>query len=141
MTPAGEGAYAMKMGEAASFTPGRDAGQALSAGLPLWPSQPARRGTGVKNALAVRPSGTENHAIDRFQGRGRMADTTIKGPASYFPSIEKKYGRPISEWQELVRTHLPAKHMELVAMLKRDHGMGHGHANAVVAHVLASTEG
>lgn len=27
-----------------------------------------------------------------------------KGPASYFPSIEKKYGRPISEWTELIRS-------------------------------------
>jgi hypothetical protein len=62
---------------------------------------------------------------------------SIKGPASYFPSIEKKYGRPISEWQQLVRSRLPAKHMELVAMLKTDHGLGHGHANAIVAHVLA----
>ena len=67
-----------------------------------------------------------------------MADNVVKGPASYFPSIEKKYGRPISEWQALVRQHQPAKHMELVAMLKNDHGFGHGHANAVVAYVLAS---
>lgn len=66
-----------------------------------------------------------------------MVDEAIKGPASYFPSIEKKYGRPIGEWQELVRQHLPAKHMELVAMLKSDHGMGHGHANAIVAYTLA----
>lgn len=62
---------------------------------------------------------------------------TIKGPASYFPSIEKKYGRPISEWQDIVRTNYPAKHMELVAILKNDHGMGHGHANALVAQTLA----
>lgn len=67
-----------------------------------------------------------------------MADEPIKGPASYFPAIEKKYGRSIAEWQELVRKHLPAKHMELVAMLKADHGMGHGHANALVAHTLAA---
>jgi hypothetical protein len=67
-----------------------------------------------------------------------MADEAIKGPASYFPSIEKKYGRPVEEWLALVRKHLPAKHMELVAMLKADHGMGHGHANALVAHVLAA---
>lgn len=66
-----------------------------------------------------------------------MSDGKVKGPASYFPSIEQKYGRPISEWQDLVRAALPAKHMELVAMLKDQHGMGHGHANAIVAYVLA----
>ena len=67
-----------------------------------------------------------------------MTDAPVKGPASYFPSIEKKYGRPIAEWQQLLLKHMPAKHMELVAMLKNDHGMGHGHANALVAHALAA---
>ena len=66
-----------------------------------------------------------------------MSDQPTKGPASYFPSIEKKYGRPIGDWQELVRKALPAKHMDLVAMLKNEHDMGHGHANALVAHTLA----
>lgn len=70
-----------------------------------------------------------------------MADEAIKGPASYFPSIEKKYGQPIAHWQDLIRRHLPAKHMELVTMLKTDHGLGHGHANALVAHVLAEQKG
>ncbi|MDH6269087.1 hypothetical protein M2360_004513 [Rhizobium sp. SG_E_25_P2] len=66
-----------------------------------------------------------------------MTTEKPKGPASYFPSNEKKYGRPIAEWQALVRKHYPAKHMELVAMLKTDHAMGHGHANAIVAQTLA----
>jgi hypothetical protein len=66
-----------------------------------------------------------------------VADEGIKGPASYFPSIEKKYGRAISEWQVLVRKHYPSKHMELVSMPKGEHGMGHGHANAIVAHTLS----
>lgn len=66
-----------------------------------------------------------------------MTDQPAKGPASYFPSIEKKYGRPIAEWKALIRARYPAKHMELVAMLKADHAMGHGHANALVAHTLA----
>ena len=65
-----------------------------------------------------------------------MAES-VKGPASYFPSIEKTYGRPIAEWKALIRAHGPAKHMELVSMLKQDHGLGHGHANALVAHTLA----
>ncbi len=30
-----------------------------------------------------------------------------------------------------------AKHGEMVAMLKNDHEMGHGHANAIVAHYRA----
>ncbi len=66
-----------------------------------------------------------------------MSEEAAKGPASYLPSIEKKYGRPISEWQDMVRQRLPAKHMELVEMLKREHGMGHGPANALVAYTLA----
>jgi hypothetical protein len=70
-----------------------------------------------------------------------MTEAPLKGPASYFPSIEKKYGRPIAEWQAVVRQHFPAKHMELVAMLKQEYGMGHGHANALVAHTLAEDKG
>jgi hypothetical protein len=69
-----------------------------------------------------------------------MMGNAVKGPASYFPSIEKKYGRPISDWEELIRQHLPAKHMEMVAMLKETYGMGHGHANALVAHTLAASQ-
>jgi hypothetical protein len=60
-----------------------------------------------------------------------------KGPASYFPSIEKKYGQPVSHWIKLVQGQKDMKHMELVNWLKSDHGLGHGHANAIVAHVLA----
>ncbi|OAB84333.1 DUF4287 domain-containing protein [Brucella intermedia] len=66
-----------------------------------------------------------------------MTDEPAKGPASYLPSIEKKYGRHLFHWQELVRKGIPAKHMDFVAMLKNEQGMGHGHANAVVAHTLA----
>jgi Domain of unknown function (DUF4287) len=61
----------------------------------------------------------------------------VKGPASYFPSIEKKYGRPIAEWQQLIHASQLTKHMELVTMLKAEHGFGHGHANALVAYTLA----
>jgi len=62
-----------------------------------------------------------------------------KGPASYFPSIEKTYGRPIQEWLDLVDERLDHDaHMQVVAWLKSDHGMGHGHANAIVAYVRAA---
>jgi hypothetical protein len=70
-----------------------------------------------------------------------MSEDSVKGPASYFPSIERKYGRPIAEWKALLRSRPPGKHMELVSWLKQEHGMGHGHANALVAHMLAEDKG
>ncbi|MCV2352303.1 DUF4287 domain-containing protein [Paucibacter sp. Y2R2-4] len=67
-----------------------------------------------------------------------MSDSApVKGPASYFPSIEKKYGQPIEHWLSLVAGLQGMKHMERVAWLKSEHGLGHGHANAIVAHVMA----
>jgi len=61
----------------------------------------------------------------------------VKGPASYFPSIEKKYGYPIDHWMEVLQKAGPLRHMELVAQLKAEHKLGHGHANALVAWFLA----
>jgi hypothetical protein len=62
-----------------------------------------------------------------------MVEKKITGPASYFPSIEKKYGKPIEFWmKELEKVSKPT-HMEQVAHLKTEFEIGHGHANAIVA--------
>jgi hypothetical protein len=63
-----------------------------------------------------------------------MSATKPKGPASYFPSIEQKYGHPVTYWLKLLKDRSEQKHMQLVEWLKSEHGMGHGHANALVAH-------
>jgi len=60
----------------------------------------------------------------------------VKGPASYFPSIEAKYGQPVRYWLDMIATRDGA-HMETVNWLKSEHGLGHGHANALVAHYRA----
>ena len=57
-----------------------------------------------------------------------------KGPASYFPSSEKAYGEPIGHWLKLLDAMKDKKHMEAVAVLKTEHKIGHGHANALVAY-------
>lgn len=67
--------------------------------------------------------------------------TRPQGPASYFPSIEKKYGQPVAHWFTLLEGQAGMKHMELVDWLKSEHGLGHGHANALVAHHLAAGKG
>jgi hypothetical protein len=64
-----------------------------------------------------------------------MSETEkVKGPASYFPSIEKKYGFPVQHWFELLGSKKELKHMDMVSWLKSEHTIGHGHANALVAY-------
>lgn len=63
----------------------------------------------------------------------------VKGPASYFPSIEKTYGQPIAHWLDFVQQQADMAHMQIVTWLKETHGLGHGHANAIVAYSKAET--
>ena len=60
-----------------------------------------------------------------------------QGPASYFPSIEAKYGRSIADWQRIIADCGIEQHMAIVNYLKSEYGMGHGHANALVGWTLA----
>ncbi|PTT79133.1 DUF4287 domain-containing protein [Pelomonas sp. HMWF004] len=60
-------------------------------------------------------------------------EAKAKGPASYFPSIEKTYGQPITHWMTVLDGLADLPHMQQVARLKSEHGLGHGHANALVA--------
>ena len=44
-------------------------------------------------------------------------------------NIERSTGRSLAEWIDIVRASGLAKHGQVVAMLKADHGLGHGNAN------------
>ena len=70
-----------------------------------------------------------------------MSDDTVKGPASYFPSIEKTYGQPVAHWFALIETQSGLTHMQIVNWLKATHGLGHGHANALVAFAMDKKKG
>lgn len=63
--------------------------------------------------------------------------TTPDREASYFPAIEKQYGQPISHWIEIIHANTElSRHTDLVSWLKREHGIGHGHATALVGYAL-----
>ena len=65
----------------------------------------------------------------------------VTGPVYYFPSIEKKYGKPVSYWHDLISSSELTGHKALVDWLKAGYGLGHGHATALVGHALVERGG
>ena len=96
------------------------------------------RGAPVPGAKGAEKDPAAHHFAGTIM-RMMATPPKVTGPASYFPSIEKKYGQPIGHWLDLVAQRSGIKHMEIVNWLKAEHGMGHGHANAIVAYSLAKT--
>ncbi|TKS53651.1 DUF4287 domain-containing protein [Luteimonas yindakuii] len=68
------------------------------------------------------------------------SDEKAGGPASYFPSIERTYGKPVAHWLNVIDSLQGMTHMQQVAHLKQEHQIGHGHANALVAYHRAQAE-
>ena len=58
------------------------------------------------------------------------------GPARYFPSIERNYGRSIQEWKAIIRASRLTTWKDMTALLTWEYGMGQRHANALVLHTL-----
>jgi hypothetical protein len=61
-------------------------------------------------------------------------------PAPCRPRPRPTYGQPMQHWLDLT-VALPAGrgHMDVVAALKADHALGHGHANAIVSYFRAQS--
>ncbi len=66
-----------------------------------------------------------------------MSTEKVKGPTSDFPSFEKTHRQPVAHWKTLIDGQAGKKHMETMNWLKAEHGFGHGHSNALVAHAFA----
>ncbi len=58
---------------------------------------------------------------------------------SHFPTIEKKYGKPMSHWHRLMKTVAGRKYDEQMALLMGEHGFTRAHANALVMYSRGST--
>ncbi len=61
-----------------------------------------------------------------------------KAVVTQLANIEKRTGKPLADLARLIESSGLTKHGDLVAMLKRDLGMGHGDANTLVHHVRKS---
>ncbi|HUG99808.1 MAG TPA: DUF4287 domain-containing protein [Gammaproteobacteria bacterium] len=67
--------------------------------------------------------------------------TIEKAVATQLANIEKRTGKSLAELGAVVAASGLVKHGELVAMLKRDLGMGHGDANTLVHTLRKQAEG
>lgn len=62
-----------------------------------------------------------------------MAKSPAEMEAAMVANFPEKTGKPLEQWLALAKKKALAKHGEIVAWLKDEHGMGHGFAN-LVAH-------
>jgi hypothetical protein len=65
-----------------------------------------------------------------------MADKVQEATESMVRNLEAKTGRCLSEWVATARASGRARHGEIVAFLKAEHGLGHGYANLVAQQAL-----
>jgi len=54
---------------------------------------------------------------------------------AYIDNIKAKTGKDPQDFQALAREKGLVKHGELLAWLKSDCGLGHGHANAIILYI------
>ena len=59
--------------------------------------------------------------------------------SAYFPAIEKKHGKPIEHWLDLIKEQADLKYAEQIALLRERHEFSQAHANAVVLYARGST--
>ena len=61
--------------------------------------------------------------------------------ANQVANIERSTGRSLADWIEIVRASGLEKHGQQVAMLKADHGLGHGNANLIATKAREAAAG
>ena len=81
-------------------------------------------------------SGLRNRSDSRFSA-STVSKSSGLAVRVFMKPDEKTYGMPVTHWFDIVKQAGPLWHMELVNLLKTEHKMGHGHANAIVGYVLA----
>lgn len=52
--------------------------------------------------------------------------------ATSLNNLAAKTGRPIADWLDIARTHIPLGHLRAVAQIKSEYGIGHGYANTLM---------
>ena len=66
------------------------------------------------------------------------ANSPEEGMASLIRNLEANTGKSIDAWIATARATGQTKHGQIVAALKKDHGLSHGYANQIALRALAA---
>src|SRR6266404_3003816 len=72
--------------------------------------------------------------------RCSVAKSPEDGMASLIRNLEEKTGRSLDAWVAIARGSGVSKHGQVVAFLKKEHGLTHGYANQIALRALRSEE-
>ncbi len=70
-----------------------------------------------------------------------MSKSTDDAIASMIANLKQKTGKSLEAWVKVALASKNARHGEIVAYLKTEHGLGHGYANLVAQTALAAASG
>src|SRR5437016_401850 len=69
-----------------------------------------------------------------------MATTPEAGMASLFRNLEEMTGKSIDAWVAIAQSSGAAKHGQIVAFLKQEHGLTHGYAHQIALRAVAASD-
>lgn len=69
-----------------------------------------------------------------------MAKSPEDGMAALIRNLEEKTGRSLAAWIAIARGAGVSKHGQVVAFLKKEHGLTHGYANQIALRALAAAD-
>jgi Domain of unknown function (DUF5655)/Domain of unknown function (DUF4287) len=69
-----------------------------------------------------------------------MAKSPEEGLVSMLRNLEEKTGRSVDSWVAIARATGLSKHGQLVALLKKEHGLTHGYANQIALRALKTDD-
>lgn len=67
--------------------------------------------------------------------------TVDRAWATMIANLERNTGRSLDDWAAMVHASGIEKHGQVVAMLKAEHGLGHGFANLIATHAIQAAAG
>ena len=69
-----------------------------------------------------------------------MAKSPEEGMASLIRNLEEKTGKSMAQWIAIARSTGLQKHGQIVAQLKKEHGLTHGYANQIALQALRAED-